>query len=203
MKQALLRIGLCVAAVGVIAAGFGLTSVARDIRRQSQVDEAQAADVIVVLGAAEYRGHPSPVLEARLNHALFLYLRNLAPRILTTGGAGGDPTFTEGGVAQAYLSRHGVPSEAILVESEGESTVHSIAAAAEIMHRMNLRSCIVVSDGYHIYRVKKLLENQGMKVFGSPRPEDRVPLESQGWRLEWLYVRQAVAYGLWRMGIPI
>ena len=191
------------AAIGVIAAGFGLTSVARNIRRQSQVDEAQPADVIVVLGAAEYRGHPSPVLEARLNHALFLYLQNLAPRILTTGGAGGDPTFTEGGVAQAYLSRHGVPSEAILVESEGESTVHSIAAAAEIMHRMNLRSCIVVSDGYHIYRVKKLLENQGMKVFGSPRPEDRVPQESQSWRSEWLYVRQAVAYGLWRMGIPI
>jgi len=203
MKRVLLRVGLGVAAIGVIAAGFGLTSVARNIRRQSQVDEAQPADVIVVLGAAEYRGHPSPVLEARLNHALFLYLQNLAPRILTTGGAGGDPTFTEGGVAQAYLSRHGVPSEAILVESEGESTVHSIAAAAEIMHRMNLRSCIVVSDGYHIYRVKKLLENQGMKVFGSPRPEDRVPQESQSWRSEWLYVRQAVAYGLWRMGIPI
>ena len=203
MKRVLLRVGVGVAAMGVIAAGFGLTSVARNIRRQSQVDEAQPADVIVVLGAAEYRGHPSPVLEARLNHALFLYLQNLAPRILTTGGAGGDPTFTEGGVAQAYLSRHGVPSEAILVESEGESTVHSIAAAAEIMHRMNLRSCIVVSDGYHIYRVKKLLENQGMKVFGSPRPEDRVPQESQSWRSEWLYVRQAVAYGLWRMGIPI
>jgi uncharacterized SAM-binding protein YcdF (DUF218 family) len=203
MKRVLLRVGVGVAAAGVIAAGLGLTSVARDIRRQSRVDEAQAADVIVVLGAAEYRGHPSPVLEARLNHALFLYLRNLAPRILTTGGAGGDPTFTEGGVAQAYLSRHGVPSEAILVESEGESTVHSIAAAAEIMRRMNLRSCIVVSDGYHIYRVKKLLENQGMKVYGSPRPEDRDPLESQSWRSEWLYVRQAVAYGLWRMGIPI
>ena len=203
MKRVLLRVGVGVAAAGVIAAGLGLTSVARDIRRQSRVDEAQTADVIVVLGAAEYRGHPSPVLEARLNHALFLYLRNLAPRILTTGGAGGDPTFTEGGVAQAYLSRHGVPSEAILVESEGESTVHSIAAAAEIMRRMNLRSCIVVSDGYHIYRVKKLLENQGMKVYGSPRPEDRDPLESQSWRSEWLYVRQAVAYGLWRMGIPI
>ncbi|HSP66406.1 MAG TPA: YdcF family protein [Bryobacteraceae bacterium] len=203
MKRVLLRVGAGMAAVGASVAAFGLSTVARDIRRQSQVDEAQAADVIVVLGAAEYRGRPSPVLEARLNHALFLYLRNLAPRILTTGGAGGDPSFTEGGVAQAYLSRHGVPSEAILVESEGESTVHSIAAAAEIMRRMNLRSCIVVSDGYHIYRVKKLLENQGMKVFGSPRPEDRVPLESPSWRLEWLYVRQAVAYGLWRMGIPI
>ena len=68
---------------------------------------------------------------------------------------------------------------------------------------MNLRSCIVVSDGYHIYRVKKLLESQGMKVYGSPRPEDRVPLEPAGWKQEWLYVRQALAYGLWRVGIPI
>jgi len=199
MKRVLLRVGMGVAAVGTIAAGFGLTTVARDIRRQSRVDEAQAADVIVVLGAAEYRGHPSPVLEARLNHALFLYLQNLAPRILTTGGAGGDPTFTEGGVAQAYLSRHGVPSEAILVESEGESTVHSIAAAAEIMRRMNLRSCIVVSDGYHIFRVKKMLEFRGLDVYGSPRRA-----EPKGtWRERWLFLRQAIGYMLWQVGITI
>ncbi len=202
MNRVLLRVGLGAAVVAVVAGGIGLATVAREIRRQSRVDEARPADVIIVLGAAEYRGRPSPVLEARLNHALFLYLRNLAPRILTTGGAGGDPTFTEGGVAQAYLSRHGVPSEAILVESEGESTVHSIAAAAEIMRRMNLRSCIVVSDGYHIYRVKKMLENQGLKVYGSPRPEDRL-LQEPGWKQDWVYVRQALAYGLWRVGIPI
>src|ERR1043166_174153 len=128
MRRALLMAALLIAGVALAAAAIGTAAVAREIRRQSTVDESQRADVIVVLGAAEYRGHPSPVLEARLNHALFLYLQNLAPRILTTGGAGGDPTFTEGGVAQAYLSRHGVPSEAILVESEGESTVHSIAA---------------------------------------------------------------------------
>src|ERR1700687_5201743 len=161
MNKVLLRVGMGAAVVGTIATGIGLATVAHEIRDQSRVDEAQPADVIVVLGAAEYRGRPSPVLEARLNHALFLYLRNLAPRILTTGGAGGDPTFTEGGVAQAYLSRHGVPSEAILVESEGESTVHSIAVAAEIMRGMNLRSCIVVSGGYYIYRVKKVLDTQG------------------------------------------
>jgi uncharacterized SAM-binding protein YcdF (DUF218 family) len=71
------------------------------------------------------------------------------------------------------------------------------------MRRMNLKSCIVVSDGYHIYRFKKLLENQGMKVYGSTRPEYRVPLEKASWKQEWLYVRQAVAYGLWRVGIPI
>ncbi len=194
---------IAVVGIGVLAvtgAGLQIASVAGQIRLQSTVDEARPADVIVVLGAAEYRGRPSPVLEARLNHALFLYLQHLAPRILTTGGRGGDPSFTEGEVAHAYLARHGVPSEAILVESEGETTVQSIAAATEIMRRMNLRSCIVVSDGYHIYRVKKLLETQGMQVFGSPRPADRPPT---GWTEQWLYARQAIAYDLWRMGIPI
>jgi uncharacterized SAM-binding protein YcdF (DUF218 family) len=199
MRRRLFITAVCLLVLVLGAAFVAIRSIARDIQRQSTVDEAQAADVILVLGAAEYRGHPSPVLQARLNHALFLYRQGLAPRILTTGGKGGDPTFTEGEVARAYLSKHEIPSEAIIVESEGESTVHSIAAAAEIMRRMNLHSCIVVSDGYHIYRVKKMLEFQGMDVYGSPRPS----LQREDWRQEWLYFRQAIAYGLWRIGIPI
>jgi vancomycin permeability regulator SanA len=75
--------------------------------------------VILVLGAAEYRGRPSPVLKARLDHALDLYRKRLAPRIMTTGGAGGDPVFTEGGVGRDYLTSQGVPPEAIVVEREG------------------------------------------------------------------------------------
>lgn len=188
-------------AIALTVSVIEIAGVAREIRLQSTVDEAQPADVIVVLGAAEYRGRPSPVLEARLNHALFLYLQGLAPRILTTGGKGNDPTYSEGEVAHAYLSRHGVPSEAILVESEGGSTVQSLAGAVEIMRRMKLQSCIVVSDGYHIYRVKKMLETEGMKAYGSPRPMMHPPAE--GWRAQWLYARQAIAYELWRIGIPV
>jgi uncharacterized SAM-binding protein YcdF (DUF218 family) len=190
---------VCLAVLAGLAGFSALLSIARAIERQSTVDEARPADVIVVLGAAEYRGKPSPVLEARLNHALFLYREGLAPRILTTGGRGGDPTFTEGEVARAYLSKHEVPSEAVVVESEGATTVESTTAAAEIMKRLNLKSCIVVSDGYHIYRVKKILESQGMSVYGSPRPET----PRGEWREQWLYFRQAIAYALWRMGIPI
>ena len=199
MRRRLIRIAVVVLVAGAAFGAVAIFSIAGEIRRQSTVDEARPADVIVVLGAAEYRGRPSPVLEARLNHALFLYLQRMAPRILTTGGRGGDPVFTEAEVGRAYLSKRGVPSEAILVESEGESTVHSIAAAAEIMRRMNLTSCIVVSDGYHIYRVKKMLESGGMSVYGSPRPAE----PRDDWRDKWLYVRQAFAYSLWRVGIPI
>jgi uncharacterized SAM-binding protein YcdF (DUF218 family) len=170
-----------------------------EIERQSTRNEAQPADVILVLGAAEYRGAPSPVLKARLDHALELYHRNLAPRIMTTGGAGGDPVFTEGEVGRAYLSGKGVPSEAIVVESQGDSTVASIALAGEIMRRMGLTSVIVVSDGYHIYRVKKMLESRGLKVYGSPRREH--PRDTL--RERWNYVKQAVGYILWSCGVPL
>lgn len=165
MKQ-FLKVAL-LAAVVVVAAVVIRT--AFRIERQSTLDETRAADVILILGAAEYRGRPSPVLKGRLDHGLELYQSKMAPLILTTGGAGGDPVFTEGSVGRDYLIRRGVPSEAILVEAEGESTTHSLAAATQIMRRMGLKSCIVVSDGYHIYRAKKMLESEGFAVYGSPR----------------------------------
>jgi len=169
------------------------------IEQQANRDEAQPADVILVLGAAEYRGRPSPVLKARLDHALDLYRKHLAPLIMTTGGAGGDPVFTEGGVSRDYLARQGVPPEDIVVEKEGDSTVASTALASEIMRRMGLESAIVVSDGYHIYRVKKMLERRGLRAFGSPRPEQ----SHDNLRERWNYVKQAVGYLLWSCGVPV
>jgi uncharacterized SAM-binding protein YcdF (DUF218 family) len=177
-----------------------LFEVAKQIERQSTIDDAKPADVIVVLGAAEYRGKPSPVLRARLNHALLLYLKRFAPYILTTGGAGGDPDFTEGEVGRAYLTEHGVPSEAIITEAEGATTAQSLDAAAETMHRMGLHSCIVVSDGYHIYRVKRLLQAQGIQVYGSPRPSMG---QSSTFERRWVYFRQAVGFVLWQAGVNI
>ncbi len=173
--------------------------IAKQIEQQSNQDEAQKADVIMVLGAAEYRGKPSPVLQARLNHALDLYRRELAPYLMTTGGAGGDPVFTEGEVGRAYLTKQGVPSEKILVEPAGSTTAQSVAAAVEIMRRMNLHSCLVVSDGYHIFRAKRMLENQGIQVYGSPRPGAATSKRA----LQWLYFKQAVGYALWHAGINI
>lgn len=187
-----------------VVAAFSLATlstcwVAIQVERQAAHDEAQPADVIIVLGAAEYRGRPSPVLKARLDHALELYRKHLAPRILTTGGAGGDPVFTEGGVGRDYLASQGVPSEAIVVESEGSSTVASTALAGEIMHRMGMQSAIVVSDGYHIYRVKKMLQERGLTAYGSPRRDNaRASLKER-----WHYVRQAIGYLLWSCGVPV
>jgi uncharacterized SAM-binding protein YcdF (DUF218 family) len=179
---------------------FGyLAALSVRIGRQSTQDEARAADVILVMGAAEYRGHPSPVLKLRLEHAVQLYQRHLAPYIMTTGGPGGDPSFTEGGVGRSYLIDRGVPAEAVIVETEGDSTAYSLSAASEILRRMGLRSCIIVSDGYHIFRVKKILEQEGFTVYGSPRE----PGETTALRRWWLYFRQAVGYGLWKIGVRV
>src|SRR5215831_3738723 len=184
MKRLLLNASVLVATVLVVYIAY----LSVRIERESTIDEARQADVILVLGAAEYRGRPSPVLRARLDHAFDLYQRGMAPRIMTTGGAGGDPVFTEGGVGRAYLIGRGVPSEAIVVENESESTVESLAMAGEIMQRMGLRSVIVVSDGYHIFRVKRMLQNRGLEVYGSPRKEIHVePLHER-----WNYVKQAI-----------
>jgi uncharacterized SAM-binding protein YcdF (DUF218 family) len=199
MKRRAMKWAITVSSiVGACLVGY-LVYIAGQIQQQSTVDDSRPADVIIVLGAAEYSGHPSPVLEARLNHALWLYLKGMAPHVITTGGAGGDPVFTEGSVGRSYLTARGVPPEAIIVEGEGESTVRSVAAVAEIMQRMNFTSAIVVSDGYHIYRVKKMLESRGVTVYGSPRPS--VP--PGGWREKWLYLKQAVGYVLWRVGVTI
>jgi uncharacterized SAM-binding protein YcdF (DUF218 family) len=195
MKRAV-RIAIAVAAA--LLAGQ-IAYLAVQVARESSRDDAQPADVILVLGAAEYRGRPSPVFKARLDHALALYEKQLAPRIMTTGGAGGDPVFTEGAVGRTYLVSHGVPSEAIIAETESESTLESTAMAGEIMNRMGLRSVIAVTDGYHIYRVKKMLESRGLKVYGSPRKDLR-PAELQE---RWNYVRQAIGYLLWRAGIAV
>ena len=180
--------------VGLTAMIFALCWLSLRIEQQSTRDEARPADVILVLGAAEYRGRPSPVLRARLDHALDLYNRKLAVRIMTTGGAGGDPVFTEGGVGRSYLIGHGVPSEAIIVENESESTVESLAMAGEIMRRMGLHSVIVVSDGYHIYRVKRMLQFRGLSVCGSKktssaRPSKSVCISEVRYRGAWIPAR--------------
>jgi uncharacterized SAM-binding protein YcdF (DUF218 family) len=191
---------VCAAIIAVAAALAGVIGyVSARIERESTRDEARAADVILVLGAAEYRGRPSQVLRARLDHAFELYHQKLAPLVFTTGGAGGDPVFTEGGVGRSYLIGRGIPAEAIIVENEGETTAESTAMAAEIMRRMGLHSVIVVSDGYHIYRVKRMLQVRGLSVYGSPRKE----LAPQSLREHWNYVKQAIGYLLWRAGLAV
>ncbi len=187
------------AALPLVFVLYYLVSLSIRIGQQSTRDEATKADLIIVMGAAEYSGRPSPVLRARLDHALLLYKRHLAPLIMTTGGPGGDPVFTEADVGRSYLMDRGVPPQDIVTEPHGATTMYSIAAAAEIMERMDLESCILVSDGYHIFRAKHMLQSRGIQVYGSPREEARRRGIS-----DWpLYFRQAVAFALWKIGVRV
>ncbi len=188
---------LLVVAVGAVLLFLAVT-VVRIVETGSR-QEIHSADAIVVFGAAEYSGHPSPVLRARLDHALDLFQRGLAPVIITTGGAAADPHFSEGGVGRDYLMHHGVPERSLIAETQGRDTSESAERVAVIMRANGLHSCVAVSDAYHVFRIRKLLEHQGVgPVYTAPRLESRPHSILQ--RAE-AASREAVSYFLWKLGI--
>jgi vancomycin permeability regulator SanA len=190
-----LRLLILAAVVGL---AFLVVTAARIVEAASQQDVPHA-DAIVVFGAAEYSGRPSPVLKARLDHALDLYHSGVAPVVITTGGAASDPKFTEGGVGRDYLMRHGVPERSLIAETQGRDTSESAVRVGVIMHANSLRSCVAVSDAYHVFRIRKLLEHEGIgAVYTAPRPDSR----PRGVFQRILAVlREATSYLLWRIGI--
>jgi uncharacterized SAM-binding protein YcdF (DUF218 family) len=176
-----------------------LAITAVDVVHTASLQELHQADAIVVFGAAEYYGRPSPVLRARLNHAFDLYQLHLAPVIITTGGAADDPKFSEGGVGQDHLRKLGVPERALIAETQGSNTAESARRVAVIMRANGLRSCIAVSDAYHVFRIRKLLEHEGVgPVYTAPRPDSRPHSVVQR---AWAVLRESTSYLFWRMGI--
>jgi uncharacterized SAM-binding protein YcdF (DUF218 family) len=143
------------------------------ILHQAGQDETRTADAIVVFGAAEYDGRPSPVYKARLDHAAQLYHRGLAPMVITTGGAGGDPRFSEGEVGREYLKTLGVPDSQLIAETQSADTAESARRVSTIMYVNGMHSCLAASDGYHIFRIKQMLGREGITVYGAPRPNSR------------------------------
>src|SRR5678816_4069373 len=131
-------------------------------------DGARASDAIVVLGAAQYVGRPSPVLRARLDHALDLWQRGLAPRLIFTAGMGIGDTTSEAAVSRIYALKHGVPDTAILMENEGRTTRESLAAVSAIMHARQMRTAILVSDPFHMLRLRILSTQYGVDAYTSP-----------------------------------
>jgi uncharacterized SAM-binding protein YcdF (DUF218 family) len=187
---------LILAAVVVLA--FLAVTAARIIEAASQ-QEVPHADAIVVFGAAEYSGRPSPVLKARLDHALDLFHRGVAPVVITTGGAASDPKFSEGGVGKDYLMRHGIPERSLIAETQGRDTAESAVRVGVIMHANSLHSCVAVSDAYHVFRIRKLLEHEGIgHVYIAPRPDSR---PHGVFQRVLAVLREATSYLLWRIGI--
>ena len=185
---------IAAAAVAVYAFYFAWTCAA--IVEQAGRDEARRADAIVVLGAAEYRGRPSPVYRARLDHAFELYKLKLASVVITTGGSGGEATFTEGSVGHDYLVGRGIGDRHLIAETQSNNSAQSAERVATIMEAKGMRSCIAVSDPYHEFRIKRLLEARGIVVYTSPRPLETTPaVVDQAMNV----AREALSYTLWRL----
>ncbi len=163
--------------------------------RQSGREEAQRADAIVVFGAAEYAGRPSPVYRARLDHAFALYQLKLAATVITTGGTAWDPTYSEGGVGRDYLASKGVADPHLIAETWSDNTLESAERVARIMRANGMRSCIAVSDPYHLFRIKKMMQAQGVTTYTSPRPQPGITKQGKFEQV----MREAFSYTLWKL----
>lgn len=147
-------------------------------------DEARPVDAIVVLGAAQYAGRPSPVLKARLDHAIALWRRGLAPRLVLTGGRGPGDTVTEAEVGRRYAERNGVPDSALLVETDGRTTRQSLQAVAVLLPPTR-RSVLLVSDPFHMLRLSILARRLGLEPHTSPTRTSPI---SRSRSRQWRYV---------------
>jgi uncharacterized SAM-binding protein YcdF (DUF218 family) len=191
-------VALCLALLACAWAEWRLYTA---IRAQAGRDEARPADALVILGAAEYNGAPSPVLKARLDHALDLENRNLAPVVITTGGSGGDPRFTEGGVARDYLIQQGVAESKIFSETRSDTTYESVKAVAQILRERHARTCVAISDGFHLYRIKLMFRDLGVTAYGSPAPTS--PIENDP-TLRTIYsLREMLDTTFWYLGLRL
>jgi uncharacterized SAM-binding protein YcdF (DUF218 family) len=187
---------LSFAVVGALLLFFGITG-SRIVRAAAE-KPTKNADVIAIFGAAEYAGRPSPVYRARLDHGYELFRQGMAPVVITTGGAAQDPDFSEGGVGRDYLLRRGVPEQALIAETQGADTAQSAARVANIMRANGMHSCIAVSDVYHVFRIRALLQHEGVQVEVAPRPESRPRHLVDRFAA---LIREAASYLAWKAGL--
>ena len=187
--------------LALLAGGWAEWNMYAAIRRQAGHDEARPADAIVVFGAAEYNGAPSPVLKARLDHAQELDDRALAPAVITTGGPGGDPHFTEGGVARDYLIQQGVAEDKIISDTRSDTTYESVQAVAQILKQRHARTCVAVSDGFHLYRIKLMFRALGITAYTSPAPDS--PIEDDPTLRTFYSLREMVDTTVWHLGLKL
>jgi len=165
MRRTLMRLVLSVLAGSLLAVGY----TSYRIWDQGGRDEARKADAIVVLGAAQYNGTPSPLFEARLDHAVRLYKDGIAPVFIVTGGKGRPrDTTTEAEAARDYAIAQGVPASKILVEDQSRTTLEQLTTVGQMLRDSGLRSAVIVSDRTHMLRSLRIARDQGIEAYGSP-----------------------------------
>jgi uncharacterized SAM-binding protein YcdF (DUF218 family) len=184
-------------AILVALAAIGATAVS--VWRAAHNDEARRvdhADVIVVLGAAQYNGRPSPVFEARLDHAHRMYDDGFSERILVAGGGRAGDVTTEGEAGRGYLVGEGVPSENVYAAGEGATTVQSLRAVVRFMEEGGLDTAFLVSDPWHNLRVRRMARDLGITAFVSATGASAARTQETRFRS---YARETFAYLWYRM----
>jgi uncharacterized SAM-binding protein YcdF (DUF218 family) len=164
----LLRARLTLALLGVVL--FGWVASLGAVLAWERQEQTRPVGAIVVLGAAQYVGRPSPVLRARLDHAIALWRRGIAPILIVTGGRGTGDTTTEAAVSRRYAVQRGVPVSAILLETEGRTTSQSMAGIAALMSSQGRKDVLLVSDPFHMLRLVIVARRHGLEPFASPTP---------------------------------
>lgn len=174
--------------VRIVLAGIGLVLLVwiasfAAVLIWEQNDQARPASAIVVLGAAQYVGRPSPVLRARLDHAVDLWRRQLAPVIIVTGGTGRGDTTSEAAVSRRYAIKQGVPASSILMETKGRTTSESMDGVAALMAQRRRRDVLLVSDPFHMLRLTILARRHGLVPYASPTPTSPIAANpSERWK---------------------
>lgn len=151
--------------IGILGAFLILVAL---IYSYSYIDNKEAVDAIVVLGASQWNGEPSPVFQARLNHAYELYNDKYAPLIILTGGVGDNERVSESSVGKQYLNHRGIDKEKILIEEKSRTSWQSLKNVAEIVQEREIDSIVLVSDGFHMMRLKKMANDLKIDNFISP-----------------------------------
>lgn len=162
------RLGVRTAVVVLLVAVVYFVVTFVQVWQASNRDETRESQAIIVLGAAQYDGRPSPVLARRLDHAAELYLEGLAPLIVVTGGRQTGDRFTEAAASAAYLESLGVPGQAIEREVQGESSWESLAAASRFLRADGVTRVLLVSDPYHAMRIASIADDLGLDAVVSP-----------------------------------
>ncbi len=185
------RAVLLVAAVVLGYGAWNLYTVWSTGRR----DQARHVDAIVVLGAAQYDGRPSPQLAARLDHVIELWQRGLADTVVVTGGNQPGDRFTEASSSRRYLEQRGIPASAFLSEDRAHNSYDSLRTVAALLKPLGKTRVLLVSDPYHSLRIRLIAEELGLTAYTSPTRTSPV----RGWTARWKEVKEAAGISIGRI----
>lgn len=186
-----------VAAAFVVAVGLIVGATAVNIWWTARHDERPVSDAIVVLGSAQYDGRPSPIFEARLDHALDLYNQGVAPMIITVGGRQEGDRFTEAEAGLLWLVDQGIPEEALRAVPDGVDTLKSMELVAALFAEQGLSTAVLVTDPWHALRATRMAEDAGILASSSPTRQGPA-VQTRSTQLRYI-ARETAAYLFYRL----